>query len=314
MSTLEKSGPPEVRARQIRYFEPEVAAAGAKIRLSVWHASDDAATVVFLAGTMVHPLFYRELLEALARDGFNVVGVHFREHGLSRRHGELFGFEDLVEDARRGVAYARSRSTGPVLVLGSSQGGILALVMATEDPGLAAAVAHNVLLPQLPETICVTRFPGWLASVHRPLRWLLRVGGRLLPRLPVPWWLYLDGRKIFRVPSTRARFGADPLARTSYPLHFIASLFTATVPVHCRSPLVLVSAAGDPLFPLEYERSVFDRITAPKKELLVFSLDHHLILNDCLPDVLPRLLETLRRYSDPAHGPASDRYGERCSS
>jgi hypothetical protein len=41
--------------------------------------------VVFLAGTMVHPLFYRELLEALAREGFNVVGVHFPEHWTAAR-------------------------------------------------------------------------------------------------------------------------------------------------------------------------------------------------------------------------------------
>jgi alpha-beta hydrolase superfamily lysophospholipase len=297
MLTLDTSGLQKARPREIRYSEPEIAAAGAKIRLSVWHAADDAPAVVFLAGTMVHPLFYRDLLEALAHEGFNVVGVHFREHGLSRRDGKLFGLEDLVADARRGVEYARSRFAGPVLVLGSSQGGILALAIAAEDPGLAVAVAHNVLLPQLPETICVTRFPGWLAAMHRPLRGLLRVGGRLLPRLPVPWWLYLDGRKVFRVPATRARFTSDPLARTSYPLHFIASLFTATIPDRCRSPLVLVSATGDPLFPLEYERRVFDRITAPEKELLVLSLDHHLILNDCLPDVLPRLLETLHKYA-----------------
>lgn len=68
--------------------------------LSLWHADPARATVVFLAGTMVHPLFYAEFLDGLAAEGFTVVGVHRQGHGKSPRTAAPLTWDALVGNAR----------------------------------------------------------------------------------------------------------------------------------------------------------------------------------------------------------------------
>ena len=56
------------------------------------------------------------------------------------------------------------RLGGPVVLLGSSQGGILAMAVAARSRRLALVAAHNVLDPSLPESLTITRLPGWLVG------------------------------------------------------------------------------------------------------------------------------------------------------
>jgi alpha-beta hydrolase superfamily lysophospholipase len=69
------------------YEEVLLEAPGAPVVLSVWSGESGAAPVVFLPGTMTHPLFYEEFLDGLSRAGLNVVGVHFQGHGKSPEYG-----------------------------------------------------------------------------------------------------------------------------------------------------------------------------------------------------------------------------------
>lgn len=64
--------------------------------------------------------------------------------------------------------------------------------------------------------------------------------------------------------------------------------------------MVVIAARGDALFPLDYLREVYERIVAPAKELLVFELDTHLLFNEHLEAVLPRLVEKLAAYAPAA--------------
>jgi alpha-beta hydrolase superfamily lysophospholipase len=69
------------------YGETVIVSAGAPIVLSVWRGDPGAPTVVFLPGTMTHPLGYAEFLDRLNRRGLSVVGVHYQGHGKSPRVG-----------------------------------------------------------------------------------------------------------------------------------------------------------------------------------------------------------------------------------
>jgi pimeloyl-ACP methyl ester carboxylesterase len=96
-------------------------------------------------------------------------------------------------------------------------------------------------------------------------------------------------------------FSCDPLGRTTYPLAFLASLFAADMRAvssgQITCPVVVIASTGDPLFPFDYIQRVYERIQAPSKELLVFELNAHLIFNECLEEVLPRLVDKLKHYS-----------------
>jgi pimeloyl-ACP methyl ester carboxylesterase len=190
-----------------------------------------------------------------------------------------------------------------VVLLGSSQGGILAMAVAAHNRRLALVVTHNLLDPSLPESLIVTRLPGWLMGVYRPLLALLRRAARLAPGLPVPLWAYLDLDldRVCGQPQTRRRFLTDPLGLRAYPLGFLAELLTADLSgmgdgsIGC--PVLVVTGRGDPLFPLGYTRRVFDRIVAPVKELLVFEVDRHLLFNECVQLVTDSLVDHIRRLA-----------------
>jgi alpha-beta hydrolase superfamily lysophospholipase len=192
--------------RPAAYREVVITSAGAPIVLSVWRGEPGRPAVVFLPGTMTHPLFYEEFLDALNRAGVTVVGVHSQGHGKSPRVRLPLTFTTLVANARDAVNWTRREFHGvPVAVLGSSQGGIVAMALAATGERLAVVFAHNVIDPTLPATIEVTRFPRWLARVYPAVRAGFAAGGRLLPRVPVPFDAYLEVNRVAGLRRHRRR-------------------------------------------------------------------------------------------------------------
>jgi esterase/lipase len=61
--------------------------------------------------------------------------------------------------------------------------------------------------------------------------------------------------------------------------------------------VVIVASKGDELFPLDYVRTIYERIVAPEKEMLLFELDRHLIFNERVEAVLPSMIAKLGEYS-----------------
>ena len=280
------------------YREVVLRSAEAPIVLSVWDGQPDRAAVVFLPGTMTHPLFYEDFLDALNRAGITAVGVHSQGHGKSPRVRRPLTFSTLVTNARDAVAWTREEFPArPVAVLGSSQGGVVAIALAAAGERLDAVLAHNVLDPSLPSTVEITRFPAWLARGYPAVGAALRAGGRLLPRVPVPFDAYLDMSRVARAPANAEHFYTDPLGLRAYPLAFMASMLAADLSgmtdgsIGC--PVTIIAGRGDPLFPLTYTRQVHARIVAPEKELLVVDSDAHLLFDEDLDTVLPPLLDRL---------------------
>jgi alpha-beta hydrolase superfamily lysophospholipase len=276
------------------YDEVVLDSGGVPVVLSVWAGLRDAPAVLFLPGTMTHPLFYEDFLDALNRDGLTVVGLHPQAHGKSPRVRRPLTWDALLRDGRSALAWMRERfPSAPLVVLGSSQGGALAMALATRDTGLAAVFAHNVLDPSLPDSISITRAPAWTGRYHRQVHGLLHLAARVVPRVPVPYWAYLDMRKVTPDRRIEERLFADPLGRRTYPLGLLAGMLGEDVarPVAC--PVTVIAGSGDPLFPLPYIRRVFERIDAPVKDLLVIEADRHLILVEALDRVLPALLPRL---------------------
>ena len=289
------------------YREVVIHSAGARIVLSVWDGAVGMPAVLFLPGTMTHPLFYEEFLDALNRAGLTVAGLHGQGHGKSPRAHRPLTFASLAENARDAVTWIRQIFPGrPLAVIGSSQGSVLAMALAAADHRIDAVFAHNILDPALPSTIQITRFPRGLTRAYPAVLAAFRAAARIAPAAPVPFGAYLDIRRVCREDSTAEYFYTDPLGRRSYPLRFMASLFTADLAgmrdgsITC--PVTVIAGRGDPLFPLAYIREVYDRVVAPRKELLVLDSDVHLLFNEDLATVLPPLLERLQAVAPAPEG------------
>lgn len=284
--------------------ETVVLSAGRPIALSVWEPPHSRATIVFIPGTGVHPLFYSEFLTAVAAAGYTVVGVHPEGHGHSARPRRTLRLEHVLANAADACRWAHARQ-GPVILMGSSQGALVALLAATRGAPVIGVVAHNVFDPGDPSAIGITRLSG-AKALQRPLRRSVGALARVAPRLPVPVFAYLDPQRVFTTRDSLERFTGDPLCRTSYPLRFVADLFDAdTGGLYDGSlsvPIVVVTARDDPLFALPDTQALASRLAAPRVDLIVVDAHCHLILNDAVPQAMHALLPAIEALVADARG------------
>lgn len=263
------------------YRETLIESGGRPIVLSLYEARPDAPCAVFLPGTMTHPLFFDDFLASLARQGWNVAGVHFVSHGKSPRCTRRYTFAELAGNARDAVGWCAGHWNPRIALVGTSQGAMLALAAAAGDARVKALVAHAAALPQLSATIRVTRLPGWMAPVWPLLPPLLAALAWPFPRLPVPLPLYLDPAAITPDEALLQQLSRDPIGLRSYPLRYMASLLAADLACatdgSLRCPVIVPAARDDAMFPLDYQRQVYAAIRAPHKEWLEFDQGSHLL-------------------------------------
>lgn len=284
------------------YSETTLTNSGMECVLSLYNDSPDAPTVLFLPGTMVHPLFYDRFLSNIATSGLNVVGLHFIGHGKSPRTKEDFTFGDLVANAKAAIRFCQERYRGGLIVMGSSQGSMVATAAVAGDTTLRALFLHDLLLPHLSESMQIPSLPRFLRCFSASLPFILRMAATLFPTYQVPLQHYLDPKKLAYSDALVEQFLGDPLCRRGYPLTFIASLFNADL--HCavdgsiRIPLVMMTAGDDPLISQAYMDQVFDQLTAPDKEMMTFDLPYHTLFVEGVDAVSGPVIAKLRDYFD----------------
>jgi pimeloyl-ACP methyl ester carboxylesterase len=280
------------------YSEHEIKSGNTNIVLSVWEAKEAIAVIVFIPGTMVHPLYYETLLEEFRKCDFTVVGVHPVGHGKSPRDVKRYTINDIVRNGRDAVTFALERYSLPVIVFGSSQGGLVAAAIAAEDERIAAAFAHNLLMAELPETIGVSSFPKWLRHIYRLVVGVFKFFAKLFPDLSLPPCFYMDKNRISADPEIWEKVNHDELCLTHYSLHFLSSLFTTYFPGltdgSIRCPVYVITDTGDELFPIEYINLVFERLNAPHKEMITFDYNDHMIMVTHPKDVCEKVSAIMR--------------------
>ncbi len=256
---------------------------GTSIALTVLENHPHAVTVLFYAGTMASPTMYTLLLHELHRLGCNVVGIHTMSHGESPKEKKLFTLSDLVQNGKDAHSWARKHFSGPIVVSGHSQGGILALAHALNAPSqgelqVDAIFPIGLLLPHKDDAIFITR----LASLHaykKPFLALLRFFDGFIPFLPIPFIAYLQIQRVLK--NAYKVYIPRQGNRLSYPLRFISSLFhadfsQAEIAGHIHCPLILLTAKNDVLFPLSLMEKTLGSIQAPSKKCIVIDGGGHL--------------------------------------
>ncbi len=251
---------------------------GTSITLTVLEAAPEAVTVLFYPGTMASPLMYPLLLNELHRLGCNVVGIHPLSHGLSPREKISFTFEDILQNGKDAQRFARQYFSGPIVVSGHSQGGILSLAHALHNPHIQGIFPITTLLPQRDEAGSVTRMRA-LLKYKSPLLRVMRFMASCLPFVPIPFLAYLELKPLLH--KAHKVYAPSIHKRASYPLRFISSLFHVDLSAAEREgaiscPLMLLTAKDDQLFPLTLMQSTYDAIKAPRKKLIVIHGGGHL--------------------------------------
>jgi pimeloyl-ACP methyl ester carboxylesterase len=126
----------------------------------------------------------------------------------------------------------------------------------------------------------ITRWKRFAPQRERLLRLLARAAA-CVPRFPVVIPMYLDLGRVFAGTYGFSLERGLRDARLSYPLAYVASLFSADLaylaqPGKIRCPVLGMVAADDALFTPEFMRAMLDRIRAPQKELVVMPGGGHM--------------------------------------
>lgn len=272
-------------------------------KLALYHFKSKPGdpAVVFVPGTGVYALLYVEFMYKLSQRGFNVIGVDPRGHGMSSGKRGVYTLGQLVEDVLAAVDHAVARYGERVAVSGSSQGGMVAFYCAAAEPRLGAAVCHNVIAPDEADNERMTRWPAFfrplLAMSRRPVvQTLLRTpAGRLM--IPVSAYLNLRKEPCRRFPDVMKFLREDPLAVNAVSLFALVSLGTTPLAIRVeeiKTPVMVIHSGKDNIFPEDYVRRIYDRLTC-EKEFLYLPDKPHLVTIDYVDEIVPPVAEWLRK-------------------
>jgi pimeloyl-ACP methyl ester carboxylesterase len=268
-------------------------------KLALYHFKSDPGdpAMVFVPGTGVYALLYAEYMFKLSRQGFNVVGFDPRGHGMSTGKRGVYTLGQLVEDARAVIDHAIATYGDKVAISGSSQGGMVAFYCAAAEPRLKAAVCHHIIAPDEPDNERMTRWPGMFRPLMPFLSALQPVVDSPLGKLMTPVYLYLDLKvETSRlIPDVAAFLREDPLVASAVSLsalHSLASTPMAVKVEEIKTPVMVIHAGKDDIFPEDYVRRVYDRLTC-EKEFLYLEDAPHLVMTDYVDELIPPIADWL---------------------
>lgn len=277
---------------------------GLRINVDLLVHDKAAPTVVFVPGTAIYALCYSEFLYKLYQRGFNVVGFDPRGHGRSEGPRGDYTVEELMRDTHGAISYAINKFNSNVSLMGSSQGGIVALYMAAKDTRLKGVVCQNFADLTAPEAAKLTRFPK-LSKYLRPL--ILNFGG-VMPNTPIPINTYLDLElvKIKYFGNMKNFIDQDPLALHHISFRALQSLASTPLPKPLHEievPVMVFQGTADSIFSVEMTQNIFDKLECKKRFELFEDEDHAIIAEspDKIIGPIVNWLEHIHEYEAIPH-------------
>ncbi len=204
------------------------------------------STVVLVHGLGEHGGRYRHVGEMLAQRGHAVRATDLRGFGSSGgRRAHLRDWEHHLDDLAGDIGEARAGSPAPVVLLGHSLGGLVALSYA-----LSSRPAPDLL---------VLSAPAIENDLPRAKQVAARLLGTIAPTLSIPNGL--RGDQLSRDPEVGERYFSDPLVlqrtTTGYGRHALRAAARARAGAGGLSvPTLVLHGAADTIIPPRASRAL----------------------------------------------------------
>jgi len=213
---------------------------GLTLQLREWPVPDARGVVVIVHGLGEHVGRHAHVAARLNAEGWYVLGPDQRGHGSSEgARGALGQADDFLVDLAPVIDLARTRSQGPLVLLGHSLGGLIASRFVLGTPGAAWARDVDALVMSSPALD-----PGMNAFQ----KGLLALLGPIAPNLAVnnglkPAWISRD-------PAVVRAYQADPLVHDRVTPRLVRFIVDGGVAVRAaasswRVPTLLMWAGSD---------------------------------------------------------------------
>ena len=280
------------------FKEETIEVEGERLHLRTLTANANRPTVVFLPGTATYAMCYAEFLYLLYEGGINVVGIDPRGHGQSGGERGDYSIDTLMTDVRAAVKYAKMVFNGPIHLLGSSQGGITALYLASEGIEVASIMCQNIADLTGKGAHRLSRFPV-LSIIGKPA---LKVLSKLAPaaRVPIQGYLALHKVKVKHFGNAQVFMQEDPLALNHVTLKALHSLATKNLAAPLSSiqiPFLVFQGEEDEIFPVSYTKGLLNKVGSSTKKLLLYPNRGHGIMVNVPEEVVPDILSWINESS-----------------
>jgi alpha-beta hydrolase superfamily lysophospholipase len=229
-------------------------------------------TFVVVHGLGEHGGRYQHLAAWFAPRGAAVYAMDHRGHGRSGgQRGHAPSLKALIDDIDIVVARARTESGGPVVLIGHSFGGLLAIAYALDHPDRIDRAIISA-----PALVARVKVPAWK-----------RVLARLLPRIApkASFANEIDPNLLSHDPSTGPTYTSDPLVHNQITAGMYGDTiargdeFILRAP-ELRVPFLLLHGADDQIVdPLGSQR-FFAGAKAPAQDFHLYPGFYHEIFNE----------------------------------
>jgi acylglycerol lipase len=232
-------------------------------------ATPPRADVLVLHGYAEHSGRYRELAHSLVPSGIAVTAVDLRGHGRSDgQRGYVRKFEYYHDDARS--ALGTLGRDAPVIVLGHSLGGLLALDWIISDhPLIAGLVLSSPFLELTNKASSLSRMATRLVA-------------KLTPSMAVK--SPLVGLGLSRDKDIVANYTRDPMVFSTINVRWLSEVMHAQDRVRAyRSlpcPLMFIYGSADQVAAPRASSMLAQQINAPRKDILCREGAYHEVLNE----------------------------------
>lgn len=232
---------------------------------------------IFLThGYAEHSGRYREVIDALLARGFVVASYDLRGHGYSEgARGFVERFDEYLRDGRGLLDHlaqqAAWRAGGKPVLLGHSLGGLITFLLGLD--------MHE----QIRGAVLSSPFFGLALQVPAPKALAGRVLSRVLPKMALPSGL--QGRDLTHDSRLAEAYDSDPLLVKNVPARWFTEALAAQQQALSRAsswqlPFLLLHGGADKVASVAASREIFERVSAPRKELRVLDGQFHEIFNE----------------------------------
>jgi len=253
---------------------------GRRIHLDRHRSDHPRATIVFQPGSGAHARVYFLMGGLFARRGYDVLAIDRPGHGLSDGAKGDCTIEEAIDVAGAVIEHARAEHGRPVVLMGSSMGGLLTIFGLLKGLQPDVAVAHNFV------------YPGKLFSMRLRSRWIIRRRTK-----PYPLTELVHGfEKLSNDPAIAdyLRSRSDPGGAWELSARSVASLFGfATKAPQSAPETFIVTGDRDRAIPAWATRFFAWWSGLPRYEVKVLSGAGHLLFHDHLDVSVPLIAEWL---------------------
>ena len=262
-----------------------------RIHCDLHRSESPKATVVFQPGSGAHARVYFLFGALFARRGYHVLAIDRPGHGLSAGTRGDCTIDEAIAVSGSVIEYARRQFGLPVVLMGSSMGGLLTIFALLKGLEPDLAVAHNFV------------YPGKLFSMRLRARWIARRRTK-----PYPLTEFIHGfEKLSADPaiSEYLRSQSDPGAAWQLSARSVASLFSFSAPVPTRAPETLVITGDrDKAIPPWATRFFTWWSGLPRYEVIIVPNAGHFLFHDHLDVSVPLVADWLDTRLPPSPGGA----------